>query len=253
VDIAPDLRGHAIECRINAEDPAKNFLPKPGLVTGLRLPAGPFVRVDAGITEGREIPREYDSLFAKLVVWGQDRETAIRRTLRALDEFHVQGVASTIPFHKWVLETPEFREGSHHTRWVEQALEEGRFSPPEAAVDTAPAAVPAAAQVVVEVEGRRIPARVWGDGLPTAPRPPERASGSAHAGVAGAVIAPMQGTILKVLVEEGQTIESGDVVCILEAMKMENHIASTSGGTITGVSVKAGDVVELGQALVTLE
>ena len=169
VDIAPDLRGHAIECRINAEDPAKNFLPKPGLVTGLRLPSGPFVRVDAGITEGREIPREYDSLFAKLVVWGQDRETAIRRTLRALGEFQVQGVASTIPFHQWVLQTPEFRDGTHHTRWVEQALEEGRFSPPEEAAETTPAAAPATAQVVVEIEGRRIPARVWGDALPTAP------------------------------------------------------------------------------------
>jgi acetyl-CoA/propionyl-CoA carboxylase biotin carboxyl carrier protein len=259
VDIAPDLRGHAIECRINAEDPSKNFLPKPGLVTGLRLPAGPFVRVDAGITEGREIPKDYDSLFAKLVCWGQDRETAIRRTQRALHEFVVEGPATTIPFHQWVLDTPEFREGSHHTRWVEQALEEGRFTPAETDARPSVSLTPPAASdtpavpVVIELEGRRIEAKVWGEALPTAPRPPERTSGASSAGVAGAVSAPMQGTILKVLVEKGQTIEAGDVVCILEAMKMENHIASTSAGTITEVSIKAGDVVELGQALVTLE
>jgi acetyl-CoA/propionyl-CoA carboxylase biotin carboxyl carrier protein len=253
VDIAPELRGHAIECRINAEDPSKNFLPKPGFVSVLRLPAGPFVRVDAGVTEGREIPREYDSLFAKLLVWGEDRESARRRMLRALDEFVVEGVASTIPFHQWVLEEQAFRDGEHHTRWVEQALEEGRFSPPAADESGAHATSAPAVPVTVEVEGRRISARVWGKPLPTAPRPPEKGSAAAHAGAAGAVTAPMQGTILKVLVEKGQTIEAGDVVCILEAMKMENHIASTSGGTITEVAVKAGDVVELGQALATLE
>ena len=253
VDLAPELRGHAIECRINAEDPSKNFLPKPGLVSALRLPAGPFVRVDAGITAGREIPREYDSLFAKLLVWGEDREIARTRMLRALDEFVVEGVASTIPFHQWVLQEQAFIDGDHHTRWVEQALEEGRFSPPatdDAASQAAPAPI---VPVVVELEGRRIPARVWGERIRTAPRPPEKGSAAGHAGAAGAVTAPMQGTILKVLVEKGQTIEPGEVVCILEAMKMENHIASTSGGTVADVAVKSGDVVELGQALATIE
>ena len=258
VDITPELRGHAIECRINAEDPTKNFLPKPGMVSTLRLPAGPFVRVDAGIREGREIPREYDSLFAKLLVWGEDREIARRRMLRALDEFVVEGVASTIPFHTWVLQEQAFIDGEHHTRWVEQALDEGRFSPPAAAEDdgdhqASQAAAAPPMPVTVEVEGRRIPARVWGEPLPTAPRPPEKGSAASHAGAAGAVTAPMQGTILKVLVEKGQTIEPGDVVCILEAMKMENHIASTSAGTITSVEVDVGDVVELGQALATIE
>ena len=253
VDLAPDLRGHAIECRINAEDPAKSFLPKPGLVTGLRLPGGPFVRVDAGITAGREIPREYDSLFAKLIVWGEDREAARRRTLRALDEFTVEGVASTIPFHRWVLEEQAFRDGEHHTRWVEQALEEGRFSPPEAASETTPGAARPAVPVVIEVDGRRVEARVWGDDLPTPPPPPEKGAHAAHHGVAGAITAPMQGTILRVLVEEGQEVSAGDVVCILEAMKMENHIASTLDGKVASLAMKPGDVVEAGQPLVTIE
>jgi acetyl-CoA/propionyl-CoA carboxylase biotin carboxyl carrier protein len=253
VDVSPELRGHAIECRINAEDPSKNFLPKPGLVSKLRLPSGPFVRVDAGITEGREIPREYDSLFAKLLVWGEDRDIARRRMLRALDEFVVEGVASTIPFHTWVLQEEAFRTGQHHTRWVEQALEEGRFTPPASNEESAHGASEPMVPVVVEVEGRRIPARVWGEPLPTAPRPPEKGSAASHAGIAGVVTAPMQGTILKVLVEKGQTIEAGDVVCILEAMKMENHIASTSGGTVTDVAIEVGSVVEAGQAIVTIE
>ena len=256
VDLAPELRGHAIECRINAEDPAKNFLPKPGPITALRLPSGPYVRVDEGVTAGREVPRDYDSLMAKLVVWGQDRKTAIRRTIRALEEFYVEGPATTIPFHRWVLETPEFRDATHHTRWVEAEIEAGRMELPEPIIASHAGApqdgTSEVAQVVVEVEGRRIPARVWGDSLPTAPPPPE-SSAAAHGGVAGAVTAPMQGTILKVLVEEGQTIEAGDVVCILEAMKMENHIASTSAGKVTEVAIKAGDVVEGGQALVTVE
>jgi acetyl-CoA/propionyl-CoA carboxylase biotin carboxyl carrier protein len=256
VDLAPELRGHAIECRINAEDPAKNFLPKPGPIHGLRFPSGPYVRVDEGITAGREVPRDYDSLMAKLVVWGEDRETAIRRTVRALEEFHVEGPATTIPFHRWVLETAEFREATHHTRWVEAEIEAGRMELPEPIIATHAAVAQGGssdvAQVVVEVEGRRIPARVWGESLPTAPPPPE-SSAAAHGGVAGAVTAPMQGTILKVLIEEGQTIEAGDVVCILEAMKMENHIASTSAGKVTEVAIKAGDVVEGGQTLVTIE
>jgi acetyl-CoA/propionyl-CoA carboxylase biotin carboxyl carrier protein len=252
VDLAPDLRGHAIECRINAEDPARGFIPKPGLVTGLKLPGGPFVRVDAGITAGREIPREYDSLFAKLIVWGEDREAARRRTLRALDELEVEGVATTIPFHRWVLEEQAFRGGEHHTRWVEQALEEGRFSAGATGAAASAAARPPM-PVVVEVEGRRIAARVWGDDLPTAPPPPEKSAHAAHHGVAGAITAPMQGTILRVLVKEGQDIEAGQVVCILEAMKMENHIASTLEGTVKKLEMKPGDVVEAGQALLTIE
>jgi acetyl-CoA/propionyl-CoA carboxylase biotin carboxyl carrier protein len=247
----PDLRGHAIECRINAEDPADDFLPRPGLVSGLRFPAGPFVRVDAGITDGRTISGDYDSLFAKLIVWGEDREAARRRMLRALDEFRVEGVPTTIPFHRWVLQTITFREGSHTTRWVERAFEDGMFRPERADGEASPSPSPPG-QLIVEVGGRRVPVKVWGDDLAQPPAPPESAAHSSHSGAPGAIVAPMQGTILKVLVEEGQEIEAGDVVCILEAMKMENHIAATQDGTVGSVEVSPGDVVQGGQTIASI-
>jgi acetyl-CoA/propionyl-CoA carboxylase biotin carboxyl carrier protein len=260
VELAPALRGHAIECRINAEDPAHDFTPAPGLVTRFRPPTGPFVRVDAGITEGRAIPGEYDSLFCKLLAWGENREAARRRMLRALDEFEVEGVPTTIPFYRWVLDTLTFIEASHTTKWVERVLAEGNFPPAasgeeEIRVEPAPSGAgpaSAASRVVVEVNGRRIPVRVWGEDLPSAPAPPAGDSHGIHALGADSVAAPMQGTILKVMVEEGQEIRSGDVICILEAMKMENHVTAAHDGRVRQVAVKAGDVVEIGQVLVTL-
>ena len=253
VDLEADARGHAIECRINAEDPARDFLPGPGHVRRLHLPAGPFVRVDAGITEGRTIPGDYDSLFAKLICWGGDREEARRRTLRALDELHVEGVPTTIPFYLWVLDTLTFREGSHDTRWVERALERGEFKGEEwtAVVDPARAVRPA--RVVVELDGRRIPVRVWGDDLPTPPPPPAAAGHGGGSHAPGVIAALMQGTILQVTVDPGQEIAAGDVVCILEAMKMENHIAATHDGVVGEVAVKPGDIVDTGQVLLRME
>jgi acetyl-CoA/propionyl-CoA/long-chain acyl-CoA carboxylase, biotin carboxylase, biotin carboxyl carrier protein len=253
VEITPDLRGHAIECRINAEDPGNDFIPGPGLVTRLRPPAGPFVRVDAGIAEGRTIPGDYDSLFAKLVCWGHDREAARRRTLRALEEFEVKGVPTTIPFYRWILDTLTFREGSHDTKWVERVLEGGQVPPEAGGFERGEAVASSPAQVIVELDGRRIPVRVWGDNVPSAPSPPGAAARSAQAHTADTITAPMQGTILQMMVKEGQEIEAGEVVCILEAMKMENHIAATHDGKVASVAVKAGDVVETGQVLVGLE
>jgi acetyl-CoA/propionyl-CoA carboxylase biotin carboxyl carrier protein len=253
VELTPELRGHAIECRINAEDPGHDFLPGPGLVTRLRAPTGPFVRIDAGITEGRAIPGEYDSLFAKLICWGPDRESARRRTIRALKEFDVEGVPTTIPFYRWVLDTLTFREGSHDTKWVERALEAGEFVMPSEVVEPADGAASPPARVVVELDGRRIPVRVWGQDVPAAPRPPKAAARSAHAHASDTITAPMQGTIVDILVEEGQELKAGDVVCILEAMKMENHIAATHDGIVGSVAVQAGDVVDTGQLLVAME
>ena len=242
VAVEPHLRGHAIECRLNAENPSRDFLPGPGLVTTLRAPGGPFVRLDAGVDEGKAVVGNYDSMFGKLIVWGQDREAARRRMLRALDELVVEGIPTTAPFHRWVLETPEFVGATATTAWVEQALADGRFEavPDDAATaSAAPAAKPV--RLVVEVGGRRVPVSLWDEGMPVAPAPP------------GAIVAPMQGTILKVMVEAGEEIEAGQDLCILEAMKMENLISSPRDGTVGEVLVKSGDVVQTDQALMTIE
>jgi acetyl-CoA/propionyl-CoA/long-chain acyl-CoA carboxylase, biotin carboxylase, biotin carboxyl carrier protein len=253
IDARPELHGHAIECRVNAEDPANDFLPGPGRITRLRFPAGPFVRVDAGVVEGRDVPGDYDSLFAKVLAWGPDRESARVRMVRALQELEVEGVPTTVPFSLWALDTLAFREGSHDTKWVERALADGRFVPPatEPAAATSDGATHPAT-VVVEVDGRRVPIRVWGDPVPSPPEAPAAASHH-HAHAHGTIAAPMQGTILKVMVEEGQEIQAGDVVCILEAMKMENHVAATLDGVVAEVAVSAGDVVQIGQTLVAIE
>jgi acetyl-CoA/propionyl-CoA carboxylase biotin carboxyl carrier protein len=249
-----DARGHAIQCRINAEDPARNFLPGPGRVTGYEEPGGPFVRVDSGVTRGREIPGDYDSMFAKLIVSGTDRDQARRRMLRALGEYTVEGVPTTIPVHRWILETKEFRAGTHTTTWLERALTDAELRPQSQGEPAG--ASPRATRprdILVEVDGRRVPVRIFDERREAAPKAPS--SHSAHHGehVHGEIRAPMQGTIVKVLVEKGQRIEAGDVVCILEAMKMENHIASTREGEITDLPIRPGQVVELGSLLAVID
>jgi acetyl-CoA/propionyl-CoA carboxylase biotin carboxyl carrier protein len=253
VQVDPAPRGHAIECRINAEDPARGFLPGPGPVTRFRPPGGAFVRLDSGVEEGRRVLGDYDSLFAKLVAWGEDRDRARRRMLRALDEFEVEGVPTTMPFHRWVLATDEFRRGDVHTKWVEESLADGLFKEAEGIAAEGRAA-PRPVRLVVEVDGHRVPVSVWGDDVRTAP-PPPAASAHGHAtGGPGEVIAsPMQGTILKVMVEPGQRVDPGATVCILEAMKMENHITASREGTVIEVPVSDGDVVEIGQPLAYIE
>jgi acetyl-CoA/propionyl-CoA carboxylase biotin carboxyl carrier protein len=261
VEVDPEPRGHAIECRLNAEDPYQDFLPGPGRIEQYRPPGGPFVRVDSGFTAGTEIPRDYDSMFAKLIVWGPDRETARRRMLRSLAEFRIEGVPTTIPFHRWVLETPEFREGRHTTRFVEEALERGELPrieepPAEPKAEPAPGGdgrPPLPVTVVVEVDGRRIPVRIHDEARRTAPASPVEHGrhGGSHAG--DVITSPMQGTILQVLVEVGQEIEAGQAVCILEAMKMENHVAASRDGTIAELPISAGQVVELGQVIAVIE
>ena len=257
VEVQAEPRGHAIECRINAEDPYRDFLPGPGTITSFRVPGGPFVRIDSGFGEGRRVPGDYDSLFAKLLVWGEDREGARLRMLRALDELHVEGIPTTVPFHRWVLQTPEFIEATAHTRWVEQALETTPLGTeegsPEPAGRQGDGQGPRPARLVVEVDGHRVPVSIWGERLRTPPPPPASAAGSHALAVAGEVIsAPMQGTILQVLVEPGRTVAAGETVCILEAMKMENHITAHQDGVVRDVNVRAGDVVDVGQVLITV-
>jgi acetyl-CoA/propionyl-CoA carboxylase biotin carboxyl carrier protein len=257
VEPAAEMRGHSIECRLNAEDPYRDFLPGPGMVTRHRRPGGPFVRLDSGLTEGRPVAGAYDSLFAKLIVWAEDRELARRRMLHALDDVLVEGIPTTIPFHKWALNTKEFRTGNVTTKFVEEALAGGALKPPDGVdpfVRTPTAADRHPVELVVEVDGHRVPVTIVDDGLRT---PPPAAAASAHGSLAdgaGEVIeAQMQGRILQVLVQEGQRVAAGDTVVILEAMKMENHVTATKDGTVTKLAVSTGEVVELGQAIAVIE
>jgi acetyl-CoA/propionyl-CoA carboxylase biotin carboxyl carrier protein len=250
----PAPRGAAIQCRINAEDPGRNFLPGPGRLTRYEEPSGPFVRVDSGVTQGRDIPGDYDSMFAKLIVSAEDRERARKRMLRAISEFHVEGVPTTIPLHEWILDSKEFRNGTHTTTWLERALAQVDL-PAQVDLQPTPAGPAPArpADILVEVDGRRVPVRIFDERRQIAPRSP--ASHGPHHGehVHGEIRAPMQGTILKVLVEKGQEIRAGEVVCILEAMKMENHIASSRDGEVTELPIHAGQVVETGQTLAVID
>ena len=254
VELDPQPRGAAIQCRINAEDPGRNFLPGPGRITRYEEPGGPFVRVDSGVTAGKEIPGDYDSMIAKLIVAGEDRETARRRMLRALDEFVIEGVPTTIPVHRWILETKAFRASTHTTTWLERALA-GTDMP--AQVDLQPAAPPSTpmrpTDVLVEVDGRRVPVRIFDERREAAPKPPSPRDAHHGEHVHGEIRAPMQGTIVKVLIEKGQELRAGDVICILEAMKMENHVASSREGEVTDLPIRAGQVVETGQLLAVID
>jgi acetyl-CoA/propionyl-CoA carboxylase, biotin carboxylase, biotin carboxyl carrier protein len=254
----PTPRGHSIEFRINAEDPGRGFLPAPGRVTSWRLPAGPGVRVDAGYVEGDTVPGAFDSLLAKLVVTGASRRQAIERSRRALAEFDVGGMPTIIPFHRAVLEDPAFTSEpfSVHTRWIETefANEIPAYADPAAAGETTERE-----RITVEVGGRRLEVVVPG-GLSTGPAAgnakrsvPRKHGGGAAVAVGGdALTAPMQGTIVKVAVEDGQHVAEGDLVVVLEAMKMEQPITAHKAGTIANLSAEVGAPVQSGAPLCTI-
>jgi acetyl-CoA/propionyl-CoA carboxylase, biotin carboxylase, biotin carboxyl carrier protein len=254
-----ERNGHAIECRINAEDPAKGFLPSPGKITGLRVPSGPGVRWDGGYEAGDAVSQYYDNLVGKLIVWGPDREAARRRMLRALDELVIDGVRTTATAHRVLLADETFRDGNHSTKWVENELDQSRFDAqvvptPEASDgdDTVARTVP------VEVDGKRFEVRVWlpegaGTEAAAARRAPRPEGVAVGGGGGGTVSAPMQGTIVKVLVQAGDAVEPGQALLVLEAMKMENHINAEAGGTVKEVRVAAGDNVGTGDILVVIE
>ena len=231
-----ETRGHAIECRINAEDPARDFIPTPGPLDSFVEPNGLGVRVDSGYATGDTIPESYDSLLAKLITWGKDREEARLRMLRCLDEMKVEGVATTIPAHRVLLGLDDFVAGTHTTKTVESGvLDELR-------------AIPAAEseENVLLVGGRAV--RLWSPAM----------AASASAAVSGAigageVIAPMQGTIIKVLAEKGQQVEAGDALVVLEAMKMETTIAATKSGVVQEINVSPGGTVASGQVVAVVE
>jgi acetyl-CoA/propionyl-CoA carboxylase biotin carboxyl carrier protein len=231
-------RGHAIECRINAEDPARGFLPGPGRLRRYREPGGPGIRVDSGFGEGDEVPGAYDSLVAKLVAWGSTRDEARARMLRALDEFRIEGIPTTIPAHRALLMDPRFVDGSYTTKTAEGGALDALRSVTEDA--GAPASDPPSPAVLL-VEGT--PARLWNPAMAPSASGAMTAGGAVH----GSVVAPMHGTILQVLVAPGDQVERGDPVAILEAMKMETHVSANAAGTVTDVRVQPGTVVEAGE------
>ena len=255
-DVNDLRRGHAIEIRINAENPAGGkFLPSPGTISSLKTPDGFGVRFDGGYEAGDTISQYYDNLVGKLIVWGKDRASAIARTIRALEELKVEGVHTTIPADLAILRHPDFAAMQHSTKWVEERLDLSNVSS-ELSTGEPPAAGLVERTTTVEVNGKRFEVRAWvpeSGSVSTSPRRAPRASGAATGGAAtGDVVAPMQGTIVKVLVEVGQKVNAGDAVVVLEAMKMENQLQADKAGTVSAVKVKAGDKVGSGDVLVVI-
>lgn len=262
-EVAALRRGHGIEVRINAENPAGGkFLPSPGPITALRPTDGFGVRWDAGYEAGDEISQFYDNLVGKLIVWGKDRDTAIARTIRALEELEVQGVATTIPADLAILRHPDFQAFEHSTKWVEERLDLSGVDAAPAAPAEAPEGEPLVKRdTTVEVNGKRFAVSMWvpeiaavAASAPKAKKPARSASGSGGAGGAGngQVAVPMQGTIVKVLVEVGQTVEAGQAVVVLEAMKMENQIQADVAGEVKEIKVEPGATVGAGDVVVVI-
>ncbi|MFC0439113.1 biotin carboxylase N-terminal domain-containing protein [Kutzneria buriramensis] len=257
----PAPRGHSIEFRINGEDAGRNFLPAPGVVTTFVEPAGPGVRVDAGVRSGDVIGGQFDSLLAKLIVTGEDRRQALARARRALDEMVVEGMATVLPFHRAVVRDSAFtaEDGfTVHTRWIETEFDN----------TIAPFTDPATAEeedgerqtVVVEVGGRRLEVSLpstlsVGAAAPAAAKAkPRKRAGKSSAAVSGdAVAAPMQGTIVKVAVADGQVVEAGELLVVLEAMKMENPVTAHKAGTVRGLAATPGETVTQGTVLLEIK
>ncbi len=254
-------RGHAIEARVNAEDPGSRFMPAPGPVNAWREPSGPGVRVDAGVKAGWTVPQAYDSLLAKLIVWGEDREQARRRMLRALDEFVIEGVPTTIPFHRLVMRHPAFVAGDVSTVLVEQGMDLSSLAkagPP----DRAHTVKTPARRMVIELEGKRFDVAIISEEpvkvperrrTPRSPKALERARAESGGPGKEIVKTPMQGTIVKVLVADGDTVAPGQTLVVLEAMKMENHVTAHQAGKVAGITVAEGQTVATGAVIATIE
>ncbi|MFB6178784.1 MAG: acetyl-CoA carboxylase biotin carboxylase subunit [Halorientalis sp.] len=266
-----EIEGHAVEYRINAENPANDFAPTPGPLTTYNPPSSIGVRLDHAVSQGDEIGGDYDSMIAKLIVDGEDREHCLDRSKRALEHFDVEGVQTTIPFHRLMLDDERFVSGEHTTKYLDQELDDDAI---EDAVERwgseqvggGDGSATGTDEIAVEVDGKRFDVVVE-DGLPRAPRSSggtgggsggSSSGGSAggstpNVAAAGAITAEMQGTILSVNVAEGDEISQGDVVCVLEAMKMENDVVASASGTVASVPIADGDSVDMGDTLVVLE
>ncbi|GIJ19562.1 acetyl-/propionyl-CoA carboxylase subunit alpha [Micromonospora lutea] len=257
----PTPRGHSIEFRINGEDPGRNFLPAPGTVTALRLPTGPGVRVDTGISAGDVIGGNFDSLLAKVIITGETRAEALERARRALDEMVVEGMATALPFHRLVVRDPAFTAEPFivHTRWIETEFD--NTVPPFTAAGGAVAGPSERETVVVEVGGKRLevslPAGLGAGTVGSAPaaRKPTRRGGGATAGAAASgdsLTSPMQGTIVKIAVADGDTVAEGDLVVVLEAMKMEQPLHAHKAGTVSSLAAEVGAVITAGAVICTI-
>ena len=250
--------GHSFEFRINGEDPGRGFLPSPGPVSVLRMPGGPGVRVDSGVTTGDVISGAFDSLLAKLIVTGTSREDALQRARRALDEFEVAGLPTVLPFHRRIVRDPAFTDEPFriYTRWIETEF----VNDIEPWSGSLPEPTPAGARntVVVEVEGRRlevsVPARLaTGPGTAALAAPPKRRAASSVNTVTGdTVTSPMQATVVKVAVAEGDAVVKGDLILVLEAMKMEQPLVAHKDGTVTGLTATVGATVASGHVLLSI-
>jgi acetyl-CoA/propionyl-CoA carboxylase biotin carboxyl carrier protein len=263
-----ELRGHAIECRINAEDASKNFAPAPGKIGRYLEPSGPGVRVDSGVEEGGEVSPMYDPMVAKLIVWDADREQATQRMLRALDEYEIEGLKTLIPFHKALLATDEWKRGStckellEDKKWLKTLAFEKPAAPVEGAEDE-PEKVEQTYSV--EVSGKRFDVRVVGppfaggavvqsNGAAPGAKAPKRSArkSSSSGGGADVLPSPLQGNMWKVLVKQGDTVEEGQLLCIIEAMKMENEITAHKAGTIAELPIVEGEPIQAGAPIATI-
>jgi acetyl-CoA/propionyl-CoA/long-chain acyl-CoA carboxylase, biotin carboxylase, biotin carboxyl carrier protein len=273
----PELRGHSIEFRINAEDAGRNFLPAPGTITGWRQPSGPGVRLDAGYTAGQTVPQAFDSLIAKLIVTGASREQALERARRALAEFEIDGMPTVLPFHRAVVNDPAFTDDPFrvHTRWIETEFR--NEIPPYAAGAAEPGEGSQAGRdrITVEVGGKRLevtlPAGLAATGATAATGPGatgpaaararaggRRARGEGSGGHGGKatgdeLVSPMQGTIVKIVAADGEQVEAGDTIVVLEAMKMEQPLTAHKAGTVSGLSVQVGQTVPAGAVICQLK
>lgn len=253
----PEIRGHSIEFRVNAEDAGRNFLPAPGTLSTMRVPSGPGVRLDAGYEPGMTVPQSFDSLVAKLIVTGRTRTEALERSRRALGEFVIEGMPTVLPFHRKVVTDPAFtgEPFSVHTRWIETEWA-GGVEP--YAGDVAAGEEPAERErVVVEVGGKRLEvvlpagavAARRGGGEAKKPARRSAGRGTAAAASGDALVSPMQGTIVKVAVSDGDSVAAGDTVVVLEAMKMEQPLTAHKGGTVTGLAAAVGQTVTAGASI----
>ncbi|CAN5382399.1 acetyl-CoA carboxylase biotin carboxylase subunit [soil metagenome] len=253
-EIAP--LGHSIQCRINAEDPGRDFAPSPGVLAAYKEPGGIGVRVDSAMRQGSAVLPTYDSMIAKLIVWGRDRDEAVARMSRALGEFAIEGVATTIPFHQNVMRHDVFQHGDVTTAFLPEHPEV--IPGPANVTPVAAEVAPATREVVVEVNGRRFTVSVQGGFGATAE--PDAANGARRNGrvakkktTSSTVLeSPIQGSVMRVGVEIGQTVEQGELITVIEAMKMENEIVAHRAGTVTAVHISAGKMVQVGAPIVEI-